>query len=82
MIIEKSGIAEKMFSTIHLWFGSVRGGLAVGTIIICTIFAAMCGISGTATVTMAAIALPAMLKRGYSKSLAIGCINSGGGWGI
>lgn len=82
MIIEKSGIAEKMYDTIHLWFGSVRGGLAVGTIIICTIFAAMCGISGTATVTMAAIALPAMLKRGYSKSLAIGCINSGGGWGI
>ncbi len=82
MILEKSGIAEKMYDMMYLWFGAVRGGLAIGTIIICTIFAAMCGISGTATITMAAIALPSMLKRGYHKNLAIGCINSGGGWGI
>lgn len=82
MIIEKSGVAEKLYDMMFLWFGAVRGGLAVGTIIICTVFAAMCGISGTATVTMAAIALPSMLRRGYHKNLAIGCINSGGGWGI
>lgn len=82
MIIEKSGIAEKMYEMMYIWFGPVRGGLAVGTVIICTIFAAMCGISGTATITMAMIALPSMLKRGYHKNLAIGCINSGGGWGI
>jgi tripartite ATP-independent transporter DctM subunit len=56
--------------------------LAVGTVIICTIFAALCGISGTAAVTMGTIALPAMLKRKYDKRLAIGCINSGAGWGI
>jgi tripartite ATP-independent transporter DctM subunit len=82
MIIEKSGIADKMYEMMYIWFGPVRGGLAVGTVIICTIFAAMCGISGTATITMAMIALPSMLKRGYDKSLALGCINSGGGWGI
>ncbi len=82
MILEKSGIAEKMYDMMYIWFGPIRGGLAIGTIIICTIFAAMCGISGTATITMAAIALPSMLKRGYHKNLAIGCVNSGGGWGI
>jgi tripartite ATP-independent transporter DctM subunit len=82
MILEKSGIADRMFDMMYVWFGPVRGGLAVGTLIICTLFAAMCGISGTATITMATIALPAMLKRGYQKQLAIGCINSGGGWGI
>jgi tripartite ATP-independent transporter DctM subunit len=82
MILEKSGIADKMFDMMYLWFGPIRGGLAVGTLIICTLFAAMCGISGTATITMATIALPAMLKRGYQKQLAIGSINSGGGWGI
>lgn len=82
MILERSGIADELYETIYIWFGGVRGGLAVGTVVICTIFAAMCGISGTATVTMAAIALPSMLKRGYQKELAIGCINSGGGWGI
>jgi len=82
MILERSGIADDMYEMMYLWFGGLRGGLAVGTIIICTIFAAMCGISGTATITMGAIALPSMLKRGYQKELAIGCINSGGGWGI
>jgi tripartite ATP-independent transporter DctM subunit len=82
MILERAGLADQLYDMMYLWFGPVRGGLAVGTVIICTIFAAMCGISGTATVTMTAIALPSMLKRGYDKSLAIGCINSGGGWGI
>ena len=82
MILERSGIVDDMYEMMYLWFGGVRGGLAVGTVIICTIFSAMCGISGTATVTMAAIALPSMLKRGYQKEIAIGCINSGGGWGI
>jgi tripartite ATP-independent transporter DctM subunit len=82
LILEKSGVAEALYDAIYLWFGPVRGGLAIGTIVICTIFAAMCGISGTATVTMGLIALPSMLKRGYEKTLAIGCINSGGGWGI
>jgi tripartite ATP-independent transporter DctM subunit len=81
-ILERAGVAEDLYDMMYLWFGPVRGGLAVGTIIICTIFAAMSGITGTATVTMAAIALPSMLKRGYDKSLAIGCINSGAGWGI
>jgi len=82
MIMERSGIADDMYEMMYLWLGNLRGGLAVGTIVICTIFAAMCGISGTATITMGAIALPSMLKRGYQKELAIGCINSGGGWGI
>ena len=81
-ILERSGVAEQLYDMMYMWFGGIRGGLAVGTIVICTIFAAMCGISGTATVTMGAIALPSMLKRGYDKSLSIGCINSGGGWGI
>jgi tripartite ATP-independent transporter DctM subunit len=66
----------------YLWFGGLRGGLAVGTVVICAIFSAMCGISGAAVVTMGTIALPSMLKRKYSKDLALGCINSGGGWGI
>jgi tripartite ATP-independent transporter DctM subunit len=42
----------------------------------------MCGISGAAVVSMGTIALPSMLKRNYDKLLAVGCINSGGGWGI
>lgn len=81
-ILERSNVAEDLYGMMYLWFGSLRGGLAIGTLVICTIFAAMCGISGTAVVTMGAIAAPSMLRRGYDKRLAIGCINSGGGWGI
>jgi len=58
------------------------GGLAVGTVLICCIFAAMCGISGAATVSMGLIALPSMLKRGYSKQIAIGTVLGGGALGF
>lgn len=54
----------------------------MGTVIICTIFAAMSGISGPATVTMGLIALPAMLRRGYNTTVAIGSIQAGGALGI
>lgn len=82
MILERSGVATDLYRMMHLWWAGVRGGLAVGTVGICAIFAAMSGISGAAVVSMGTIALPAMLKRGYDKELALGCINSGGGWGI
>jgi tripartite ATP-independent transporter DctM subunit len=82
MILERSGVANDLYEMMYVWFGGLRGGLAIGTIVLCAIFAAMCGISGAAVVSMGTIALPSMLKRNYSKSLALGCINSGGGWGI
>ncbi len=81
-LLEQSGLAEDLYTFMHGVFGRLRGGLAIGTDIICTIFAAMTGISGAATVTMGIVALPAMLKRGYSKTLAIGCIAGGGALGI
>jgi tripartite ATP-independent transporter DctM subunit len=82
MILERSGTANDLYEMMYLWFGPVRGGLVIGTLVICAIFSAMCGISGAAVVSMGAIALPSMLKRGYDKRMAVGCINSGGGWGI
>jgi len=82
MVLEKSGAASALYEMMYIWFGGLRGGLAIGTVVICAIFAAMCGISGAAVVTMGSIALPSMLKRNYNKLLAVGCINSGGGWGI
>lgn len=82
MLLEKSGVANNLYRMMHVWFGGVRGGLAVGTVLICAVFAAMSGISGAAVVTMGAIALPQMLNRGYDKRLAAGAINTGGGWGI
>ena len=82
MILERSGVAKDLYEMMYLWFGPVAGGLAIGTVVICAIFSAMCGISGAAVVSMGTIALPSMLERNYDKELALGCINSGGGWGI
>ena len=81
-MLERSGIAEDLYETMYRFIGARRGGLAAGTVMICTIFAAMAGISGAATVSMGIIALPAMLSRGYSKQLALGSVAAGGSLGI
>lgn len=82
MVLEQSGISSSLYEMMYRWFGGVRGGLAIGTVIICMIFAALCGISGAATVSMGLIALPSMLERKYNKDIAIGCISAGGALGI
>lgn len=82
MILERSGVAEDLYTMMHNWLGSLAGGLAIGTVIICTIFAAMAGISGAATVSMGIIALPQMLKRNYEKKMVMGSIAAGGALGI
>ncbi|WP_157018110.1 TRAP transporter large permease [Mesorhizobium xinjiangense] len=82
MVMERTGVAKDLYDMMYLWWGGMRGGLAIGTVGICAIFAAMCGISGAAVVAMGTIALPNMLERGYDKKLALGCINAGGGLGI
>jgi tripartite ATP-independent transporter DctM subunit len=81
-MLQRCGIAEDMYELMYHWMAGLRGGLAAGTVMICTMFAAMVGISGAATTSMGLIALPSMLKRGYSKELAIGCISAGGSLGI
>ena len=81
-MLERSGIADDLYQMFYEWMGPLRGGLAMGTVIICTIFAAMAGISGAATVTMGIVALPSMLKRGYNKQIALGCIGAGGALGV
>jgi tripartite ATP-independent transporter DctM subunit len=81
-MLQRSGIAEDLYDLMYHWMGGLRGGLAGGTVLICTLFAAMVGISGAATTSMGLLALPSMLKRGYKKDIAIGCICAGGALGI
>lgn len=81
-MMERSGIGEELYSGIYLWFGRLRGGLAIGTMAICTLLAASTGIMITAIIGVGVIALPAMLNRGYQKGLATGTIASGGTLGI
>lgn len=82
LFLERAGIAEDLYSMMYRWMGGIRGGLASGTVLICTAFAAMSGISGAATVSMGVIAYPEMLKRGYDKKIALGSIAGGGALGI
>ena len=81
-VLQKSGIADDLYEMLFKWMGGLKGGLAMGTVIICAIFGAMCGGSGPATVTMGLIALPSMVKRGYDRKMAMGCIAAGGVLGI
>ncbi len=81
-ILQRSGIIEALYRAMELWFVRVPGGLAVGTIVICTIMAAMTGIVGAAVAAMGILALPSMLRRRYSPELAMGTICAGGTLGI
>ena len=81
-VLKFSGLADELYEIVHRWMGGLRGGLAMGTVVICAIFAAMAGISSVATVSMGLIALPAMLDRRYDRVMAVGCINAGGALGI
>ncbi|MGM0584029.1 MAG: TRAP transporter large permease [Pseudomonadota bacterium] len=81
-ILQRARIAEDLYDTMQAFFGTLRGGLAIGTVVICTLFAAMAGISGAATISMGLIAVPAMLARGYGKGVALGSVAAGGSLGI
>jgi tripartite ATP-independent transporter DctM subunit len=82
IMLERAGIAEALFESMHRWSGQLRGGLALGVVVICAIFAAMTGVTATATLTMGLIAIPAMLRRGYDKNIAIGTVAGAGTLGI
>ena len=73
-ILQRSGIIEALYKAMELWFRRLPGGLAVGTIAICTVMAAMTGIVGAAVAAMGILALPSMLRRGYDEKLALGTI--------
>ncbi len=81
-MLEKSGIAEKMYDAVYIWFGKFRGGLAITSILIGTIMAACVGIIAASITMLTLVALPAMMKRGYDKGLATGSIIAGGSLGI
>jgi tripartite ATP-independent transporter DctM subunit len=78
VMLEKSGIAERLLNTMSLLLGRLKGGLAVSVIIVGAMLAASTGIVGATVVTMGIISLPVMLKRGYSPELATGTIASAG----
>ncbi|MBT3807088.1 MAG: TRAP transporter large permease subunit [Desulfobacula sp.] len=82
LMLDKSGIAEKMMESMQELFGKVHGGLAVTVTLIGIVLAASTGIIGASVVLLGLLSLPAMIKQGYSKTLALGTIASAGTLGI
>lgn len=82
MILQRSDVIRDLYTAMELWFGRVRGGLAIGTVVICLVMAAMTGVVGAAVTAMGILALPEMLKRGYDPRLSTGTICASGTLGI
>lgn len=78
IMLQKSGIAERLLETMALLFGRVRGGLAISVVVVGGLLAASTGVVGATVITMGLISLPTMLKRGYSVELATGTIAASG----
>lgn len=76
------GLSDELYRLAYVFLGHRRGGLIFATIGACAGFGAVCGSSVATAATMARIALPQMLERGYAKSLAAGAIASGGTLGM
>lgn len=78
IILQKSGLAERLLESMGRLFGSRPGGLAVSTIIVGSFLAASTGVVGASVVAMGVISLPVMLKYGYNQQLATGTICAAG----
>jgi tripartite ATP-independent transporter DctM subunit len=81
-ILAESGIAEDLYKMMHVWFGRLPGGLAIGTILVMVIISAMNGLSVAGMAIGATIALPEMIRRGYDKVLISGVVQGGSSLGI
>jgi tripartite ATP-independent transporter DctM subunit len=81
-MLSESGIASDLYRMFHVWTGPMRGGLAVGTILLMVAISAMNGLSVAGMAIGATIAMPELLKRGYDKIMVTGVIQAGSTLGI
>ena len=82
LLFKNSGVGDSLFDAAYLTLGRVPGGLAIGCLVISILLGAICGGLVAVIFMLSNIALPAMLKRGYDKHLAIGSITAGGLLGL
>lgn len=80
-MLERAGIAQRLFEAMHLWTRRIPGGLALGTILMCIVFAASTGVIGATEVVVGLLAVPAMMKYKYDNGLMAGTICAGGSLG-
>ena len=80
-LLERSGVAERLFEAIHMWTRRLPGGLAIGTVLLCVVFAASTGIVGATETVVGLLSIPVMLRYAYNKALISGTICAGGSLG-
>ncbi len=80
-LLERSGIARDMYTSLSMWMNRTRGGIALVTSVMAVVMAAMSGIIGGEVVLLGLIALPQMLRLGYDQNLAVGTICASGALG-
>ncbi|MGE3924814.1 MAG: TRAP transporter large permease subunit [Lautropia sp.] len=80
-MLEKSGIADRLFEAIHIWTRRLPGGLALATVMMCIIFAASSGVIGATESVVGLLTIPIMLRYGYNRALISGTICAGGSLG-
>ena len=78
IVLQKTGLAEKLLESMGFLFGEVRGGVAISTVLVGTLLAASTGVVGASVVAMGVISLPVMLKYKYNTELATGTICASG----
>ncbi|WP_366146205.1 TRAP transporter large permease subunit [Aliiroseovarius sp.] len=82
LMLDESGVAERLMTSMQRLFGTVRGGLAITVTMIGIILAASTGIIGASVVLLGVLSLPSMMEQKYSPSLAAGVVSASGTLGI
>ncbi|MCG6880003.1 MAG: TRAP transporter large permease subunit [Deltaproteobacteria bacterium] len=78
VMLERSGLAEKLLDTMAILFGRLKGGLAISVVVVGALLGASTGIVGATVVTMGLLAIPTMLRRNYQKEMACGTVSASG----
>lgn len=77
-----AGVADRAFDLARAWLGAWPGGLAIASVFACAMFATVSGSSVATAATVAQVAVPEMLRNGYSQRLAAGCVAAAGTLGV
>ncbi|MFO7883486.1 MAG: TRAP transporter large permease subunit [Desulfobacteraceae bacterium] len=81
-LLDRSKVSDALFESLYVVLGSIKGGLGLTVVVVCTVFAATTGIIGASVVAMGLLATPALINKGYQKELASGIICASGTLGI
>ncbi len=81
-LLDRSKVSDALFESLYVMLGSIKGGLGLAVVLVCTVFAATTGIIGASVVAMGLLATPALINKGYQKELTSGIICASGTLGI